>query len=111
MSKHVLIFPAILLAFAFLAIPVAAQGQDTCVALVLSAISQTSTRCATNGIDSVCYGNDNVHGTFVKESSPGVYTRVPEADQDFFVKPGDRADLLTTEAIQTGPFDLNNSVN
>lgn len=105
MSKQSLIIPATLLLFAFLAIPVAAQEQNTCVALVLSAISQTSTRCATNGIDSACYGNDNVHGTFAEESSPGVFTRVPEADQNFFVKPGDQADLRLTEAIQTGPLD------
>ena len=105
MLKHVLTFFTLLMILIFLISPIAAQEQTSCVAVVLSAITQSSTQCATNGVDSVCYGHDNVHGSFLEESAPGVFTRVDEADQDFFVEPGDQAELRLTESIQTGPFD------
>jgi hypothetical protein len=82
-----------------------AQEQSSCVALVLSAITQSSTQCATNGIDSVCYGHDKVHGSFLEEGPPNVFTKVAEADQNFFLESGDQAQLRLTEAIQTSPFD------
>ena len=104
MLKHVLTFFTAVVAFMLLAAPIAAQEQSSCVALVLSAITQSSTQCATNGIDSVCYGHDAVHGSFLEETTDG-FTRIADGDQDFFLEPGDQADLLMTEAIQTSPFD------
>ena len=104
MLKHVLTFSTAMAAFLLLAAPIAAQEQSSCVALVLSAITQSSTQCATNGIDSVCYGHDAVQGSFLEEATDG-FTKIADGDQDFFLEPGDHADLLLTESIQTGPFD------
>jgi hypothetical protein len=71
-----------------------AQDDAACLTLVQSAVNQTSTQCATPGADSVCYGHPNVTGSFRAAS---------EQSQPVFTRPGDQADLLITEAIQTGP--------
>jgi hypothetical protein len=81
-----------------------AQDQATCLALTVAAANQTATQCASTGLDAACYGFADVTGSFREETAPGVFEKLTA--QDFFVQPGNQADLLITEAIQTGPLQV-----
>lgn len=84
----------LLFSFSFISIA-QAQTPDTCPALVTYAVTQLATNCANTDGNSACYGYEAVNATFRDTVEP-----------DYFSEPGDRAELTTIEAVQTGAFDL-----
>jgi hypothetical protein len=96
MNSRKVLATLLCVSFAFTTIQSAsAQTPDTCPALVTYAITQLATNCADTDPNSACYGYETVGATFD-----------PAAEVDTFSEPGDRADLTTIQAVQTGPFDL-----
>ncbi len=79
--------------------PADAQAQQgtaaTCEAFVQQVLNNISLECAGMSRNTACYGNPEVS-----------YTRFTQQfGADYFSEPGDRADLTTTETIQTDPYD------
>lgn len=72
------------------------NAQETCSALVNTALSELGINCANLNRNTTCFGHPAItHASFVGTAPAAFYTQ-----------PGDHADLAETEAIQTGPLDL-----
>ena len=97
------LFPVII-CVVFLSVTAVTAQDSVCTSHVISSISQLGTQCATTGLNEACYGTDFVTGSFVEESEPGVYTTL--AEQDFFLEPGNKADLAFTQSLQSSPVDI-----
>ncbi len=73
-----------------------AQDTTTCPALVSTALNELGTNCADLARNTTCLGYKTVqHTAFSVSVSPAFYTTA-----------GERANLTTTEAIQTGPMSI-----
>jgi hypothetical protein len=73
----------------------AQTGGGVCPGVVNQALAQLGTNCANMGRNNACYGFNNVEADF--------NVPVPE---DFFTTTDERAELLTVNALKTGPLDL-----
>lgn len=73
----------------------AQTGGGVCPGVVNQALAQLGTNCANMGRNSACYGFNNVEADF----------NVPVPD-NFFTTTNERAELLTVNALKTGPLDL-----
>ncbi len=79
--------------------PLPVQGQaDQCPALVNDALNQLETRCEGTNRNFACYGNNNVLAQFTRDVAP-----------EFFTQPGEIAQLIELENIETQPLDLENN--
>lgn len=72
------------------------NAQETCSALVSRALRALGTNCANLDRNSTCFGYPDIPHTSFAGTMPA----------SFYTRPGDRADLTNTEAIQTGPLNL-----
>ncbi|MBC7812739.1 MAG: hypothetical protein H7175_16410 [Burkholderiales bacterium] len=77
---------------------VGATNNAVCPALVEVALATLNTNCGAMGVNSACYGYDNVSATFTE----------PMPD-DFFDQPSDLAPLETLRSIRTAPLDVENN--
>ncbi len=74
-----------------------AQGDtETCAAVVSEALTALGTNCANLARGTTCLGSEPVAKTSFSE----------DVAADFYTQAGDRAELAVTNAIQTGPLDL-----
>lgn len=73
----------------------AQTGGGVCPGVVNEALAQLGTNCANMGRNSACYGFNNVEADF----------NVPVPD-GFFTTTDERAELVTVNALKTGPLDL-----
>ncbi len=80
-----------------------AQNLDTCPAIVNNALTQVGVNCAGMARNTACYGFRNITKGVVRGDIAPNYTWTPDQPEL-----GSRIELTTTEAIQTGPFDLFN---
>jgi len=80
-----------------------AQNLDTCPALVNNALTQVGVNCAGMARNTACYGFRDITKGVVEGDVDPNFTWTPDQPE-----PGARIELTTTEAIQTGPFDLLN---
>lgn len=79
--------------------PASVQAQEgntaTCEAFVQQVLNDISLECAGMSRNTACYGNPEINYTrFSQDYGP-----------DYFSQPGDRADLTTTQTIQTAPYN------
>ena len=93
---HWLLLCLLLVGAAFVILPQPTEAQNTCPALVQTALEQMGDNCTSLGRNSACYGFTQVNSTFFSE-----------APLDLFSKPSDRAELAQLETITTAPLDLN----
>lgn len=80
-----------------------AQNLDTCPAIVNNALTQVGVNCAGMARNTACYGFRDITKGVVRGDVAPNYTWTPDQPEL-----GSRIELTTTEAIQTGPFDLLN---
>jgi hypothetical protein len=92
---HWLLLCLLLVGAVFVIFPQPTEAQNTCPALVQTALEQMGDNCTNLGRNSACYGFTQVYSTFFNE-----------APLDFFSKPSDRAELAQLETITTAPLDL-----
>jgi hypothetical protein len=90
-KRQFLVFMAIFMIFGG-----SARAQDTgiCSTLVDRALSHIGNNCANMGLNTVCYGHNDLSAVF--------------ADDSMLEDPADRADLLPLASLQTMPFDSAN---
>lgn len=72
-----------------------AQEEDTCPAVANTALMSVSEVCTTLSRNSACYGASNVDSLTVADPRP----------EDFFIDPGDRAELQELREIHPQPLD------
>lgn len=92
---HWLLLCLLLAGAVFVMHPQRTEAQNTCPALVQSALEQMGDNCTGLGRNSACYGFTRVDSTFFDT-----------APLDFFSKPSDRAELAQIETISTAPLSL-----
>lgn len=69
------------------------QG-ESCPALVEQALESLGNSCGNMARDTACYGFNRVGAIFTADVA-----------EDFFTQPSDRAELISTQSIQTTPLD------
>lgn len=72
----------------------AAQGQNTCLPIVVQSLSQFGTNCADTESNGVCAGSESV--TFILDD---------EQMSELLAEPGDSAVLTTVQTVQTSALD------
>lgn len=94
-SFHWLLLCLLLVGAVSLLTPQTTEAQNSCPALVQSALDQMGENCGSLGRNNACYGFTRVDSTFA-ENTP----------VDFFSQPSDRAALAQIETLTTTPLDL-----
>jgi uncharacterized repeat protein (TIGR01451 family) len=83
------------LIFSTAPMPVQGQSTDQCPALVNDALNQLEARCESLDRNFACYGNNDVLAEFARDVAPA-----------FFTTPGEIAQLIELENIETQPLNL-----
>ncbi|MEL6148630.1 MAG: DUF11 domain-containing protein [Chloroflexota bacterium] len=78
-------------------IPGGGSSDEACPAIVSDALAELESSCAGIGRNAACYGNNNVLADFNREF-----------EEAFFTSPGELADLIDVNNIETGPLDIDN---
>lgn len=93
MKRMFFLFTAVFL-FTVTAAALSQTADESCPALVETALTEVGNNCGDLSRNSACYGFNRVDATFANVT-----------DETFFSAPADRAELISLQTIQTAPLD------